>query len=205
MRVSGNGWPPPSGAGGMPGGLPGAMPGGSKAPKRSNPGSWREAAELASEAARAEGAFIPDKPSSRRATGSCIGATSHRAGGADLSAAHQAEQAGPLLGMGGNQQAHGGSAAPARQPGDRSRAVSAVGGGAVRDGGKLGAWLDLLAGRTVFALGGLERGAHAGRLVVHRRVLSSWPMRGAVGAWPRWCWRTTEAVLSRPSEPSRLY
>ena len=71
--------------------------------------------------------------------------------------------------------------------------------------GEVGAVLDLLAGRAAFALGGLERCAHAGRLVVHRRVLSSWPMRGAVGAWPRWCWRTTGAVLSTPSEPSRLY
>ena len=49
--------------GGNARGVAGGMPGGSKAPKRSNPGFRREAAELASEAARAEGASIPGKPS----------------------------------------------------------------------------------------------------------------------------------------------
>src|SRR6266511_245198 len=119
MRVSGNGWPPPSGAGGMPGGLPGAMPGGSKAPKRSNPGSRREAAELASEAARAEGASIPGRRRTRRRVGSGIPATPLRAVDAALATgAHPAEHANPLLGVSGDQQPHGGLPAAARQPRD---------------------------------------------------------------------------------------
>ena len=101
----------------MPGGLTGGMPGRPKAPKQSNLGSWREAAELASEAARAEGASIPGEPSGGRADGSGIAATSSRPAGAGLApAADQAEQAGPLLGVRGNQQPHGGSAPAAGEP-----------------------------------------------------------------------------------------
>ena len=62
----------------MPGGLPGGMPGGSETPERSNSGAWREAAELASEAARAEGASIPGDPSNRRTDGSGTAATPAR-------------------------------------------------------------------------------------------------------------------------------
>jgi hypothetical protein len=101
----------------MPGGLTGGLPGGSRRPKRSKPGAGRQAAELASEAARAEGASIAGECSRRRRAGSGISATTLWAIGVDLvSAADQGEQAGPLLGMGSNEQAHGGSASSARQP-----------------------------------------------------------------------------------------
>ena len=89
----------------MPGGLPGGSRG-SKAPKRSNPGLWREAAELASEAARAEGASITGKPRGQQATESSTAATSPRPAGAELVGADQAKQAGPLLGMGVDQQSY---------------------------------------------------------------------------------------------------
>src|SRR5829696_1297533 len=69
MPASGKGLPPPSGAGGMPEGLPGGMPWGSKRPERSKLKVWWEAAELASEAARAEGASTSSEPSRRRADG----------------------------------------------------------------------------------------------------------------------------------------
>src|SRR6266545_80984 len=119
MRPSGDGRPPPARAGGMPGGLPGGMPGGSKAFKRSKPPAWREAAELASEAARTEGASIPGEPSSRRAARSAIVATTLWPGATDLAAAaHDAEQAGPFLGMGRNQQPYGGCPAAAGEPRD---------------------------------------------------------------------------------------
>jgi hypothetical protein len=101
----------------MPGELPGGMPWGSKTPERSNLGRYREAAELASEAARAEGASIPGEPSGGRADGSGTAATSPRPAGAGLApAADQAEQAGPLLGVRGDQQPHGGSAPAASEP-----------------------------------------------------------------------------------------
>src|SRR6266571_7819502 len=134
MRPSRDGWAPPAGAGGMPGGLPGGMPGESKTPKRREPDSWRETAELASEAARAEGASTPAEPSSRRAGRSPTVATSRRAEGGWLAAgADEAEQAGPLLRVGGDQQPHRRGPAPARQPRDDPLAV--VAGGAAGWGG----------------------------------------------------------------------
>ena len=79
-------------AGGNARGVQGSQP--------SNLGSWQEAAELASEAARAEGASIPREPSRRRANGPGTAATTLRAGVAQLAmAADQAEQASPLLGV----------------------------------------------------------------------------------------------------------
>src|SRR6266545_8193422 len=105
MRVNGDGWPPPSVAGGMPGGVPGGMPGGSKAPTRGKPGAERGAAELASEAARAEGASIPGERRRQRRAGSSIPPNPVRAVSAELAVgADQAEQSRPLLGMGGDQQ-----------------------------------------------------------------------------------------------------
>jgi hypothetical protein len=77
---------------------------------------WREAAELASEVARAEGASITGKPRGQQATESSTAATSMRPAGAELVGAHQAEQAGPFLGMSGDQQPYRRSAAPAGQP-----------------------------------------------------------------------------------------
>jgi len=110
------------------------MPGRSKAPKRSNPGSWREAAELASEAARAEGASISSQPSRRRADVSGTVATTPRGGGGRLTAAaDQPEQAGPLLGVRGDQQPHGGLPAAAGEPREGPLAVFAVAGGAAVD------------------------------------------------------------------------
>jgi hypothetical protein len=95
----------------------GGCQGGSRHPKRSKLSTSRQAAELASEAARAEGASITGECSRRRWAGSGISATTLWAAGVDLvSAADQGEQAGPLLGMGSDEQAHGGSASPARQP-----------------------------------------------------------------------------------------
>src|SRR5215218_7375669 len=114
MRLSWDGWGPPSGAGGMPGG----MSGGSQTPERSKPGAGREAVELASEAARAEGASNSGEPRGGRADHSGTAATTLRAGGVELApGAHQAKQAGPFLRMGGDQQPHSGSASPASQPG----------------------------------------------------------------------------------------
>src|SRR5215207_2508515 len=129
MRVSGDGWPPPSGAGGMPGGTPGGMPGGSRRLERGKLVAGREAAELASEAARAEGASIPGTRTRERWVGSGMPATSFGVTGGDLaSGAHQAEQAGPLLGIGGDQQPHRRSAASASEPRGGPLAVPVVGG-----------------------------------------------------------------------------
>jgi hypothetical protein len=126
--------------------MTGGLPGGSKAPKWSKPGVWREAAELASAAARAEGASTTGEPSNRRVDGSDTAATSPRAVGVGLAvAADQAEQAGPLLGVGGDQQPHGRGSAAARQPRGGALAVLAVAGEATRDSRELSAWLDLLA------------------------------------------------------------
>jgi hypothetical protein len=90
---------------------------GSKTPKRSKPGTWREAAELASAAARAEGASITGTLSGRRADDSGTAATSPQVGSAELATAtDQVEQADPLRGMGGDQQPHGGGWPAARRP-----------------------------------------------------------------------------------------
>jgi hypothetical protein len=87
----------------MPGGMPGELPGGSRRPERRNFGVGREAAELASEAARAEGASIAGTLSGRRADRSTMLATPRLgvAGGLAM-AADQVEQPGPFLGVGGD-------------------------------------------------------------------------------------------------------
>jgi hypothetical protein len=140
MRVRGDGWPPPSVAGGMTGGLTGGMPGGSAALELGRVGAvaggWGRAAELASEAARAEGASTTATLSGRRADRSAIGAIPRRgvAGGLAM-AADQAEQAGPFLGVGGDEQPHGGLPAAAGEPREGPLAVLAVAGRAAVDCG----------------------------------------------------------------------
>jgi hypothetical protein len=154
----------------MPGGMTWGMPWVSKPLKRSKPGAYREAAELASEAARAEGASIPDTLCSRQADRSGTAATSRRLAGGLAAAADQAEQAGPLLWMSGDQRPHRRGPASAGQPRDGPLAVSAVEGGAGRGGGEVGAWLDLRAGRVALAAGLLDRRAGPARLVTHHEV-----------------------------------
>src|SRR6266540_3438585 len=163
MRVRREGDPPPPLAGGMPGGMPGGMtgglPGGSAASKRRTLGA-RRAAELASEAARAEGASAHGEPS-RRADRSLTVATSlRRDGGGPALATHQAAQAGPLLGVRGDQQPHGGGPAAAGQPRDRPPTVGASGGDVGRGRGPV-------TGRAARAAWLLDRRAGVARLVTH--------------------------------------
>ena len=164
----------------MPGGLPGRLPGGSKALEGSRAGVRQEAAELASEAARAEGASIPDTLCSRQADRSGTAATARRVAGGLAAAdqAEQAEQAGPLLWMSGDQRPHRRGPASAGQPRDGPLAVSAV-GGAGRGGGEVGAWLDLRAGRVALAAGLLDRRTGPARLVTHHEAIT---VIGGLGA-----------------------
>jgi hypothetical protein len=94
--------------------LPGGLPGGSEALERRTPGAGRQAAELASEAARAEGASTPGEPGLRVGCSPTV-ASSPRGRGGLAPASDQAEQASPLLGVGGDQQPHGRGPAAARQ------------------------------------------------------------------------------------------
>jgi hypothetical protein len=83
MRLSREGDPPPSGAGGMPGGTTGGLPGGSAASGlgrvRLSSGGRGRAAELASEAAPAEGASTTATRRGRRADRSAIQTTARGA------------------------------------------------------------------------------------------------------------------------------
>jgi hypothetical protein len=120
----------------MTGGMTGGLPGGSSRPERRNFGVGRQAAELASEAARAEGASTTATRGGRRADPSAILATPRRgvAGGLAM-AADQAEQPGPFLGVGGDQQPHGGLPTAAGEPREGPLAVFAVAGRAAIDCG----------------------------------------------------------------------
>src|SRR6266508_3155907 len=154
MRVRGGGAPPPWGGGGMTGGMRGGLPGGSTRLEWRTPGAGRQAAELASEAARAEGASHPATQSGRRADRSAILATSRRGVVGGLAAtSDQGEQPGPLLRVQGDQQPHRRLPTPARQPRDGTLAVLAVGEAAGRGRGEVSVVLDLLAGGAAFALG----------------------------------------------------
>jgi hypothetical protein len=202
MRASGAGDPPPSVAGGLTGGLTGGMTGGLEALElgrvRAVAGGRGRAAELASEAARAEGASTTATRSGRRADRSAIGATSRRrvAGGLAV-AADQAEEGGPLLRVEGDQQPHRRGPAAAGQPRRRPPTVPAGGRAAGRARGELGQGPGLAAGWA--ALGGVcwTGGQEPLGSWGITRVLSSWLLRGSLGCWPRWWSHTTGAASAR--------
>jgi hypothetical protein len=151
--------------------MTGGLPGRSAALERPAPGCGRQAAELASEAARAEGASTSGMRSGRRADRSAIGGTSRRGVAGGLAAASdQAEQTGPLLRMEGDQQPDRCGSAAAGYPRGHPATVPAGGRAASQVRGVFGQRPVLAAARAALGWGLLDRRAGVARLVTHHEV-----------------------------------
>jgi hypothetical protein len=162
---------------------------------RPSPGGRGRAAELASEAARAEGASTTATRRGRRADRSAIRPTAHRGVAGGLEAAGDlAEQPGPLLRIQGissrtdvARRRLASRAAARRQPWQQeaewpARVANSAKGLASSQAAQRFAGTCWTGGQEPLGSWGITR------------FLSWWLLRGSLGCWPRRCWRTAGAA-----------